>query len=248
MNYKLAKIKYIAHNPFFYTLMQLKKSFVFQGYTLKSFKETETIFIHIPKAAGMSLANAIYGNFAGSHAKVSDYRYIFAENEFDRFFKFSFVRNPWDRLYSAYSFLKKGGINSQDKNWSELNLSRYKNFEHFVMEWVSGKNIYSYIHFVPQVDFLIIPGISKIQIDYLGFFENLNDDFDYISSKIKVSNRLRHINKTISRKKTYAEMYNKDMISLVHNVYRKDIDIFGYSFDNSSLCSQVQKRNNCSLF
>ena len=93
------------------------------GYTYKPYDDFQCIFVHIPKTAGMSICQSLFGNLAGGHATLADYQIIFAKHEFDNYFKFSFVRNPWDRVYSAYNFLKKGGATDFDRQWAMPMLS-----------------------------------------------------------------------------------------------------------------------------
>ena len=70
------------------------------------------IFFHIPKTAGLSLSAALFGNRGLGHIDVRTARILFGERRFSSFFKFCFVRNPWDRLVSAYHYLHAGHPNS----------------------------------------------------------------------------------------------------------------------------------------
>ena len=74
---------------------------------LKVFDKKKCIFFHIPKTAGISLVKALFGDLDWGHRDVKYYRNVFNKKKFDSYFKFTFVRNPYDRLFSAYSFLKK---------------------------------------------------------------------------------------------------------------------------------------------
>ena len=68
-------------------------------FSLKVFDECQCIFIHITKTAGTSVAKSLFG-YLPSHYTAIDYRVIYGRRTFDQYFKFAFVRNPWDRLYS----------------------------------------------------------------------------------------------------------------------------------------------------
>ena len=70
--------------------------------------------------------------------------------KYNKFFKFAFVRNPWDRLVSSYFYLKNGGMNKMDNDWALENIKQYETFQEFVLRWVNKKNINSWIHFKPQ--------------------------------------------------------------------------------------------------
>lgn len=93
----------------FHDLQHLRTIDTNDGYSLKPFDLYRCIFVHIPKAAGISMSRALFGNFAGNHKSVETYQRIFSKKEFNSYFKFTFVRNPWDRLFSAYIYLKRGG-------------------------------------------------------------------------------------------------------------------------------------------
>ncbi len=196
-----------------------------KGSLLNAFSTSKTIFIHIPKTAGMSLAQAIYGDVVGSaHRKVSFFRYIL-KKELDDYFKFCFVRDPYDRLYSAYKFLEKGGVNQHDKRAFDKFLSRYKNFEDFVINGLSNKVMNEIIHLVPQIDF-ICDKKGKILVDYIGKFENLQIEIKTLSEKLNKEIILSHLN--LNKKKSFDKVFTDKMRKRVRKLYAKDFEILGY--------------------
>ena len=56
---------------------------------------------------------------------------------------------------------------------------------------------------------------------------------------------LIHENKTesSSRKIDYRDFYTDKTRNIVYEVYKRDIDLLGYDFDNSSLSSQLTNRS-----
>ena len=82
------------------------------------------IFIHIPKNAGISIEEALFDKKIG-HKSILQFE---SHNlkKYHEYFKFTVVRNPYDRLVSAFHFLKKGGRNPVDKAWSDNNLKDIK--------------------------------------------------------------------------------------------------------------------------
>jgi hypothetical protein len=125
--------------------------------TFKPFLESNSLFIHIPKAAGISLGHGLFGRHTGNHTTLAEYEIAFTRAELDRFFKFTFVRNPWDRLVSAFLFLKKGGRNESDRRWAEEHLDSFDTFDDFVVRWVARENLGKGIHFLPQHRFITTP-------------------------------------------------------------------------------------------
>lgn len=76
----------------------------------QKFDDNRFIFIHIPKVAGISLIHALgFEHEHRWHMPLKYYQHI-SEEKFEQYFKFAFVRNPWDRVFSAYQFLAQGGL------------------------------------------------------------------------------------------------------------------------------------------
>jgi len=217
-----------------------------EGFSYKHFDQHQCIFVHIPKTAGVSISRTVFGNLGGRHRPIKKYQLIFSKKEFDRYFKFTFVRNPWDRVFSAYNFLKKGGMNEENRRWAASNLAPYKDFEDFIKRGLNKSNVKQHMHFSPQYGFLCVRYSQGISVDFLGFFENIQDDFEYILNKLSLNPNLplRHDNKTASSDKlNFRDFYTNEMRDTVAEVYERDIELLGYNFDNSSLESQLINRS-----
>lgn len=188
----------------------------------------QTIFIHIPKTGGSSIAKSLF-NKNSRHVPWFEY-YKTNRKKFNKFFKFALVRNPWDRLVSSYLYLKGGGMNQMDKNWALENLNQFSTFEEFVLNWVNEKNINSWLHFKPQ-KYWICDKNNNIMVDYLGRLETINRDFLFIRNKIGVKNELIKINS--SKRDRYDKYYNDATIEIVNKIYNDDIKLFGYDYDET---------------
>jgi len=195
-------------------------------FSLKGFKESESIFIHITKSAGTSVATSLY-NMLPCHYTAWQYRVILGRRKFNRYFKFSFVRNPWDRLYSAYRFLNAGGWDEKDMAWSKSHLSNVAGFSDFVMNWLTPERLNSHIHFKPQYEFLL-DSRGRILVDFLGYYESIEQDFDTIAQRVNSEARLGH--KNPSPMGDYRSVYDPRSIARVGELYRRDIEMFGYEF------------------
>lgn len=192
---------------------------------LYAFKHSNTIFIHIPKTAGLSLVKAIYGDvIGGGHRRLAFYSHIFGSHS-SQFFKFCIVRDPYDRLYSAYNYLRAGGMNIHDKTAYIKYLKRYVNFQDFVLNGLDKKIINEIIHFTPQSNFICDLN-DVILVDYVGRFENLEDDIGYISKKMGKKITLPHLNKSKTNSDKFV--YNDEMRKKVLDIYSRDFDILDY--------------------
>lgn len=185
------------------------------------------IFIHIPKAAGTSVAKTLFDE-GSRHLRYTGYEQANAR-KFREYFKFTFVRNPWNRLYSAYTFLKKGGMNEMDRQWAEKYLAGFTDFDSFVKGWVNPENIRSWIHFYPQ-HYFICDDALNLKMNFVGRFENLQRDFAHIQQQLGMPQKpLPHINSS-GGQESYIDHYSDEAREIVSSVYNDDIRLFSYSF------------------
>lgn len=196
-------------------------------FSLRPFDEHHCIFVHIPKTAGVSVAESLFG-YLPYHYTTLDYKIIFGRRAFRQYFKFAFVRNPWDRIFSAYRFVRSGGWNEADKRWMEENIEQFRDFSEFVEGWLTPRAAQSMIHFRPQWQF-ICNRRRKIELDYLGYLETIQEDFDHICRRLGMAASLQHRN--ASAQADYREHYSDAARRTVEAVYRDDVALFGYRFD-----------------
>lgn len=215
-------------------LKQLRTRISPAGYTLRSFDRQRCIFVHIPKCAGVSVCRSLFGDYGAGHYPISVFQEVFEPPLFDSYFKFAFVRNPWDRLLSAYRFLRRGGFNETDRRWARRHLAPYRDFREFVHGWVTPDNIASWIHFRPQVDFLSLAN-GKSGMDFVGRYEQLHTDFRRVCERLGVDNRLLHLNSYERSDEDYRAAYDTETRAIVAEVYRRDIAALAYCFDGGGM-------------
>lgn len=185
------------------------------------------LFIHIPKAAGMSICESLYGSEIGHKRAIDFYR---ADAEvFKKLKKFTIVRDPYERICSAYNFLADGGMNGYyyDEQFSTF-INKFKSFDDFIFNWLSvGKNKYNYMHFIPQTDFLLING--EVSIDKIGKLEDLQSFIDGLNSCWDISLKVSSINKTKTKiiDKTYI-FKNEKLRDTIYKLYQKDFELLKY--------------------
>jgi|10_taG_2_1085330.scaffolds.fasta_scaffold00201_2 hypothetical protein len=146
---------------------------------------------------------------------------------FNNSWKYTFVRNPWDRLLSAYMFVT-GKKYVLTKNW--INRDKFSSFEMFVKHKpFFGHSGPVVAHMRPMYDLFRDRNNSCDYFDFIGQFENLQKDFDFISDKIGIPrSQLPHYLRT--EHKPYWEYYNDELQEIVAQHYKKDIEYFGYKF------------------
>jgi hypothetical protein len=195
---------------------------VYAGYPNRN----RCIFIHIPKTAGSSMASALFGA-ASRHVPYFEYQRA-NPAKFRKYFKFAFVRNPWDRLVSTYFFLRAGGLNAMDRAWAQNAIASFDTFDDFVASWLTAENVASWVHFLPQAHF-VLNADGRVMVDFLGRFERLNDDFNAVARRLErhvelpSTNRGEHV--------PYADYYTPKTREIVARVYARDISAFGYGFE-----------------
>jgi chondroitin 4-sulfotransferase 11 len=159
-------------------------------------------------------------SLADSHNKHASLLYIKKEYPCIRnYFKFAFVRNPYDWVVSWYFYRKtrKNKNNTKDISFKK---------------WLMDKNSTAYNETgigltMSQLD--IVSGDKECKLDFIGKFENLQQDFNIACDKIGIpQQKLPHINK--SKHKHYTEYYDDETKSIVAEKYAKDIEYFGYKF------------------
>jgi len=163
------------------------------------------------------------------------------------YFKFTFVRNPWDRLVSSYFFTRSrgddDGINRDAYRGSDFNefvraegppytKDEYRKF-FLPTDWCSHspnlQRILNELHpFENQIDW-ISDRNGKVLTDFIGKLENLQEDFNIVCDKIGIPKQeLPHENK--GKHKHYTEYYDDETKQIVAEKYAKDIECFGYKY------------------
>ena len=182
-------------------------------------------FIHIPRTGGSSIASTMLDG-RSAHTPYFVYRREFPD-EFSEFFKFCFVRNPWDRLVSAFFYLKAGGMDAADRRWAREHLGAYHTFEDFVRGWVNEASIWTWVHFLPQSYFVIDPAGGQTT-DFVGRFECLERDLAQVAARLQIPAPLSRMN--ASNHWHYTTYYDDETRAIVARAYASDIAAFGYAF------------------
>jgi hypothetical protein len=192
-----------------------------------------SIFVRIPKTAGHTIKNFLlhnsnleikpilnqgYESFSGQKLKNK-----IQENTWLESYKFTFVRNPFDRAVSSWKF---GGWKPRYA-WKCSFAEFVKRISSWDLENPKKWNERSW-HCCSQYAHLINED-GDLLLDFIGRFENLQEDFNIICDKLGIpQQKLPHKNKT--KHKHYTEYYDDETRQIVAEKYAKDIEYFGYEF------------------
>lgn len=196
-------------------------------------RELCAIFTHVPKAAGTSVAQALFGS-KSRHVPIIRYA-AYDWHQFCSSFKFTFVRNPWSRIHSAYHYLyRRVGSDSRflDHRWATYYLSNTPTFEDFILRLKNRRYrspVRRYIHFRDQMDWISIPRRGGV-MDFIGRFECIENDFSFICKSIGLPDvpDLGVMRKGTGR--DYRDEYTSEMVSVVGDLYEKDARFLNYEF------------------
>ena len=193
------------------------------------------LFVHIPKTAGNSiqsilrdysedelvalrkeqdgierfgLRNAKYK--IKKHSTLREYREALGDEQFRTFYKFTCVRNPWDRMVSYYFTPTQN-----PETWNR------RKFRGIISKAVS------------VADYLRLDEVDAdpfANVNYVMRFENLTDDFRSLCSRLEISTpTLPRYNR--STREHYSKYYDDELRELVRTRFGEEIERFGYKFE-----------------
>ena len=146
-----------------------------------------------------------------------------SQEKWKSYYKFTFIRNPYDKLVSAYKY---------------INSNNYANKKVSFHQFIDNKDMcsdYTYFHaFISQYQQLLDLN-NEMNINYFGKFENLNTELIHILKNIGVK-KISHypviekniaINRSIVDK-NYASYYDDELLQKVNKIFDEDFVHFNY--------------------
>lgn len=181
------------------------------------------IFFHIPKTGGTSIGNALFGK---AYRHLADFTVSTVPVDLDMFFKFCFVRNPWDRTVSQYLQIKKP-VNLEDPRRKSM------------YEMANKYSFINWMRLVVDKDPLIITEGSftkklcdpsgRMRADFIGRFENLETDFYELCLRLNLKKKaLLRLN--VSKRNPYNYYYDDFSRGLVEELFENELRLFDYKF------------------
>jgi hypothetical protein len=197
------------------------------------------VFIAPPKTASSSVRKSLNpfsdirscGDVSSSlyyHVKPEKLKKYFEDKNWnwDEYYKFAFVRNPWSRCVSKWEYRRRvafGETNSSNQVKLAITsrnlINKCGTFEGMIRQNNAGE---------PQHHWLF-DDTGRKSVNFIGKLENLQEDFNTICDKIGIPHQqLPHKNAT--KHKHYTEYYDEETKQIVEEKYAKDIEYFGYEF------------------
>ena len=176
---------------------------ILHGHVPIKFEDNEYDPLNVEGRAGYNL----------QHLTSNEIKNLISDKIYQKYFKFTFIRNPWDKIVSEYEWA-----------YYSLEFDDYINRVLYVVQnriRLDTKNT----HLRPQIEFI------NNDLDFIGRFENFSNDVEKVSSLIGVNldiKKLPHTKK--SDRDNYKTYYNENTKNIIQNVYKEDIKQFGYEF------------------
>ena len=151
------------------------------------------------------------------HLSLRQVRPYLGEQAFDSYFKFAFVRNPFERFVSYCAFMTR--------DLGSFAHSPQAVMEHFLFRAPPEQHIL----FQPQASVLLDEYGRTLLADMVGRVEDMQASYDAIAARIGISSRtLDRVNG--SKHGDYRQYYTPALVDAVAQRYALDIELFGYHF------------------
>jgi hypothetical protein len=153
------------------------------------------------------------------HTTAVTFRKVLGKEVYDSFFKFAFVRNPWDHALSLYLYNMK-----RPDMKAHAAVAQYPTFRDYVLGAYTPDRVGS-----PQRD-IVADGEGNIIVDFVGRFETLAQDFAHVCGQIGVTDALlQSCNETAHN--PWPTHYDREMFERVRHCRQGDIKAFNYPDD-----------------
>lgn len=198
----------------------------------------EVIFIHIPKTAGNSIRESVFGKgLKTSHKLADDYD----QKQWEMSFSFCVVRNPYTRVYSSYKYHVKS-------DYEGVLLKRHPKLREYSLKDYLKKIVLQGDSLLETQYRFTTHSHTKKKIDLAIQFEKLSDGIKDLEKALDLDINIEHLNKG-PLQRSYLSEFDWDDMKIVNSVYQKDFEEFGYKkFGFFTFCiSKLKYKLKCKL-
>ena len=212
--------------------------------------DKKSVYLHVMKTGGTSLYKMlgspkellqraaepiemweVYTGMHGSYRELLKNHPDVYEKIKD-YYKFTFVRNPWDHAMSLYFHVtKSSGFNSENHFGSNNRQAKIEDYKDF--------NYYLRFLYKPQ-SLLTFQDPSFMNDDYC-YFENFNNEVKRLFKTFGYSNKafnsqIKHENKSSTNMfgmeypSNYKQMYDQEGIDIITDMCKDYIEAFNYQY------------------
>jgi hypothetical protein len=185
------------------------------------------LFVHVPKCGGSSVEAQLgveHGHRSAVYFRAADPGF------FARAWKFSIVRNPYDRLVSAFHYLKHHTRSERDRAWADEALGSTPDFAAFAARLADPgfrDRVLAWLHFQPQWYYLC-DGRGRLMVDEVARLEAL----DAFASRFNAAGHGVTLDPAVrarpSERAAWPDYYDAATAAVVADLYARDFAIFGY--------------------
>jgi hypothetical protein len=220
----------------------------------------KVIFVHQRKAGGTSLKALFEDGSEELNDGILDRRWC-EDSRVDRYFKFTIIRNPWDRFMSAYFYigaLRRRSIddvirNMPNRDWTRDIRSgslhsrvayggshavtcfyRAKRLLKGTNTWSESKKFHqhNFMHVAcPQLE-TIRDSNGRIVVDAVYFLEDMQSALEDIKRRTGISTDLYRVKNAGTSPHDYRDLLSPAAQSRLYDIFYRDIDFFGYRFSD----------------
>jgi hypothetical protein len=188
-------------------------------YNITVCHEKRFVWFRVAKAGTRTIYDLLTKSNVSLDAK-HPYDIFYPVRAYQNYFKFAFVRNPWDRLVSCW---RNKVVDNNHFDFSTAELTKMREFSNFV-DFVSGLNTESCDpHLRLQCRL-----IDLNQIDYLGRLESIDKDLIEVFGILDIPLMDIERRNVSSDRNPYWYYYDNKLVEKVYQIYCRDIQIFGY--------------------
>lgn len=148
------------------------------------------------------------------HLSVQQIKPFLPQEQWDEYFKFAFVRNPYDRFISTYFFLHRNRPSMGDRELMNMKGA------------IRNAQFNTRLLVLPQYQ-MLTHSDGSMGLDYVARYEDIQSAYEHICERIGIPSKVL-IEKNASEHDTSDSYYDAELRKLVTDFYAGDFEVLGY--------------------